>query len=392
MGLKHGRLRAALVVAEISLALVLLISAGLLIKASLRLAHTDLGFDPSHALTFAVSLSEKEYPDTTQVLTVQEGLQTRLAALPGVTAVGAVTRLPMAGGTGTFYYVEGQPVPEEGKRPVLQYRDATPGYLGAMKIGLKKGREFTASDRIGSPKVLVINETLAKRHWPGGDALGHRLVFSSGSYEIVGVVKDVREFGPDDPPPALAYFSAPQYFVRTLRYVVRTSGDPSGLIPQVRDQVAAVARDLPPYDIRTLEAHVDLQNQGDKIMPKLLAVFGAIALLLAIIGVYGVMAYSVSQRTQELGIRRALGAEGRDIVRLVLRQGGMMAGLGAVIGLALSFAATRGLSSFLFGVSAFDPVVFGGVTASLIGAAVIATLVPARRATRVDPLVALRND
>jgi putative ABC transport system permease protein len=392
MGLKHGRLRAALVVAEISMALVLLISAGLLIKASLRLAHTDLGFDPSHALTFAVSLSEKEYPDTTQVLTVQEGLQTRLAALPGVTAVGAVTRLPMAGGTGTFYYVEGQPVPEEGKRPVLQYRDATPGYLGAMKIGLQKGREFTASDRIGSPKVVVINETLAKRHWPGGDALGHRLVFSSGSYEIVGIVKDVREFGPDDPPPALAYFSAPQYFVRTLRYVVRTSGDPSALIPQVRDQVAAVARDIPPYDIRTLEAHVDLQNQGDKIMPKLLAVFGAIALLLAIIGVYGVMAYSVSQRTQELGIRRALGAEGRDIVRLVLRQGGMMAGLGAVIGLALSFAATRGLSSFLFGVSAFDPVVFGGVTASLIGAAVIATLVPARRATRVDPLVALRND
>jgi putative ABC transport system permease protein len=275
---------------------------------------------------------------------------------------------------------------------VLQYRDATPGYLGAMKIGLKKGREFTASDRIGSPKVVVINETLAKRHWPGGDAMGHRLVFSSGSYEIVGVVKDVREFGPDDPPPALAYFAAPQYFVRTLRYVVRTAGDPSGLIPQVRDQVAAVARDLPPYDIRTLQEHVDLENQGDKIMPKLLAVFGAIALLLAIIGVYGVMAYSVSQRTQELGIRRALGAEGRDIVRLVLRQGGMMAGLGAVIGLALSFGATRALSTFLFGVSAFDPMVFGGVTASLIGAAVIATLVPARRATRVDPLVALRNE
>lgn len=392
MGLRHGRLRSSLVVAEISLALVLLISAGLLIKASLKLSHTDLGFDPSHALTFAVSLSEKEYPDTTQVLTLQEGLQARLAALPGVTAVGAVTRLPMAGGTGTYYYVEGQPVPEEGKRPVLQYRDATPGYLGAMKIGMVRGREFTPADRIGAPKVVLINETLAARHWPKGDAIGQRLVFSSGSYEIVGLVKDVREFGPDDPPPALAYFSAPQYFVRTLRFVVRTSGDPSAVIPQVRSEVAAVARDLPPYDIRTLQEHVDLQNQGDRIMPKLLAVFGAIALLLAIIGVYGVMAYSVSQRTQELGIRRALGAEGRDIVRLVLRQGAILAGLGAVIGLALSFGATSALSSFLFGVSAFDPVVFGGVTASLIGAAVLASLIPARRATRVDPLVALRND
>ncbi len=392
MGLKHGRLRTSLVVAEVSLALVLLISAGLLIKASLKLSHTDLGFDPANALTFAVSLSEKEYPDTTTVLTVQDQLQARLAALPGVTAVGAVTRLPMAGGTGTFYYVEGQPVPEEGKRPVLQWRDATPGYLGAMKIGLVKGREFTSADRIGSPKVLLVNETLAKRHWPTGDAIGHRVVFSSGSYEVVGIVKDVREFGPDDPPPALAYFSAPQYFVRSLRYVVRTSGDPESIIPKVRDEVTAVARDLPAYDIRTLQEHVDLENQGDRIMPKLLTVFGAVALVLAIIGVYGVMAYSVSQRTQELGIRRALGAEGKDIVRLVLRQGIVVAGLGAVIGLALSFAATRALSSFLFGVSAFDPVVFGGVTGALVGAAVIATLVPARRATRVDPLVALRND
>ena len=392
VGLKHGRLRTSLVVAEISLALVLLISAGLLIKASLKLSHTDLGFDPANALTFAVSLSEKEYPDTLAVLNVQDQLQARLAALPGVTAVGAVTQLPMAGGNGTFYHVEGQPVPEAGKQPVLQYRDATPGYLGAMKIGLVKGREFASSDRIGSPKVVVINEALAKRHWPAGDAMGHRLVFSSGSYEIVGIVKDVREFGPDDPPPALAYFSAPQYFVRTLRYVVRTSGDPELIIPKVREEVGAVARDLPAYNIRTLQQHIELQTQTDQIMPKLLTVFGAIALVLAVIGVYGVMAYSVSQRTQELGIRRALGAEGRDIVGLVMRQGAMVAGLGALIGLAISFAATRGLSSFLFGVSAFDPVVFGGVTAALVGAAVIATLIPARRALRVDPLVALRND
>lgn len=392
MGLKHGRLRASLVVAEISLALVLLISAGLLVKASLQLQYTPLGFDSENALTFSVSLSAREYPDTARVLTVQEALQSRLAALSGVSAVGAVTQLPMAGGSGTYYYVEGEPVPEEGRRPVLQYRTATPGYLGAMKIPLAKGREFTSSDRMGAPKVLVINETLSKRHWPGGDALGHRLVFSSGSYEIVGVVKDVREFGPDDPPPALAYFSSAQSLARTLRFVVRTTGDPTLIVPATRQEIAAVERDLPPYNMQTLQAHVDDQLQGDMIMPKLLALFGAVALILAVIGVYGVMAYSVSQRTQELGIRRALGAEGRDIVRLVLRQGALLAGLGAVIGLALAFAATRGLSAFLFGVSAFDPAVFSGVTAALVGSAVVASLVPARRATRVDPLVALRAD
>ena len=163
-------------------------------------------------------------------------------------------------------------------------------------------------------------------------------------------------------------------------------------MPQVRSEVAAVARDLPPYDIRTLEQHVDLELQGERIMPKLLTLFGAVALILAVIGVYGVMAYSVSQRTQELGIRRALGAEGGDIVRLVLRQGTTLALLGAVIGVALALAATRGLSTFLFGVSAFDPVVFSTVTVALVGAAMAASLLPARRATRVDPLVALRSD
>ena len=392
MGLKHGRLRASLVVGEMSLALVLLISAGLLIKASLILQRVDLGFEPRNALTFGVTLSWQEYPDTLQALLLHDQLQARLAALPGVVGVGAVTHLPMQFGTGAYYRVEGQPAPEEGRWPLLQHREATAGFLGAMKIDLVKGRDITPLDRAGSPKVVVINETLAARHWPNEEALGHRLVLPSGSYEIVGIVKDVHEFGPDEPPPALAYFPELQYFVRSLRYVVRTSGDPSAITPKMREAVTAVARDLPPYDILTLQEYVDRQNQGQRIMPNLLAVFGAIALVLAIIGVYGVMAYSVSQRTQELGIRRALGAEGKDIVRLVLRQGIVLAGLGAVIGLALSFAATRGLSSFLFGVSAFDPVVFGGVTGALVGAAVIASLVPARRATRVDPLVALRNE
>ena len=392
MGLKHGRLRSSLVIAEISLALVLLISAGLLVKSSLRLQQTDVGFETDNALTFTVSMSAREYPDSARVYAVQEQLLARLAALPGVAHVGAVTQLPMAGGNGTYYHVDGEPVPEEGKRPVLQYRVATPGYLDAMKIQLIRGRNITATDRLTAPKVIVINETLRKRHWPNGDAIGHRLVFSSGTYEIVGVIRDVREFGPDDDPPALVYFSAQQSLARTLRFVVRAQDDPMLLVPGIRREVAVVERDLPTYLMMTRDAHIDLELQGDRIMPKLLGIFGALALVLAVIGVYGVMAYSVSQRTQELGIRRALGAEGGDIVRLVLRQGTLLAGIGAVIGLGLAFLATRGLSVFLFGVSPFDPTVFGGVTAALIGSAIVASLVPARRATRVDPLVALRAD
>ncbi|HEV8613491.1 MAG TPA: ABC transporter permease [Gemmatimonadales bacterium] len=392
MGLRHGRLRASLVIAEMSLALVLLISAGLLIKASLRLASVNLGFDPTNALSFGVTLDQKEYGDTTQALALQDELLRRLTALPGVTAAAAVTQLPMAGGNGSYYYVEGQAIPDEARRPVLQYRAATAGYLEVMKIALVKGRSFTSQDRAGSPRVIVINETLAKRHWPKANPLGQRLVFSSGTYEIVGVVKDVREFGPEDPPPALAYLSASQLFPRTLRYVLRTSGDPTALASRAREEVAAVAHDLPPYAVQTLQQIVDDETQSNKIMPKLLGVFGAIALLLSLIGVYGVMAYSVSQRTQELGIRRALGAEGRDIVRLVVRQAALLAAIGAVIGLALSFGATSALSVFLYGVSAFDPIVFSGVTLALVGAVVLASLVPARRATRVDPLVALRAD
>jgi predicted permease len=392
MGLKHGKLRAALVVVEMSLALVLLISAGLLIKASLRMQGVDLGFEPANVLTFAVSLDQREYPDTTQALALQDELQRRLAALPGVTRAAAVTQLPMAGGNGTYYYVEGEAIPDEARRPVLQYRNATPGYFAVLKIPLVKGRQLTDRDRGSAPKVILINETLARRHWPQGDPLGHRLVLASGAYEIVGVVKDVREFGADEQPPGIAYFSAAQVYSRTLRYVLRTSGDPTALAARARETVAAVARDLPPYAVQTLQRIVDDNSQGDRIMPKLLGLFGAIALLLSLIGVYGVMAYSVSQRTQELGIRRALGAEGGDIVRLVVRQAVLLAGVGAVIGLALSFGATSALSAFLFGVSAFDPVVFSVVTVALVGAVVVASLVPARRATRVDPLVALRND
>ena len=392
MGLKHGKLRASLVVTEMALALVLLISAGLLIKGSFRMQAVELGFDPARALTFSVSLDAKEYPDTAQGIALQDELLLRLRGLPGVIGTAAVTQLPMQGGRGMYYHVEGEPIPEEGRRPTLQYRNVTPGFFDVMGIGLLQGRDFTTEDRATTAPYILVNETLARRHWPNGSPLGRRLVFSSGSAEVLGVVKDVREFGPDDPPPAIAYFPTAQQYSRTLRYVVRTSGDPSSLGPRARQEVSAVARDLPPYSVQTLQSVVDDELQSDRIMPKLLGVFGAIALLLAVIGVYAVMAYSVSQRTQELGIRRALGAERGDIIRMVLRQCAVLAGIGAMIGLALSAATTSTLSAFLFGVSAFDPIVFAGVTGVLVTAMLLASLWPARRATRVDPLIALRAD
>jgi putative ABC transport system permease protein len=188
MGLKHGRLRASLVVAEIALSLVLLISAGLLIKGALRINTTPLGFDPDQTLAFAVTMSGEQYPDTSQVMEVQGLLLDRLRSLPGVTQAGAVSRLPMDGGSGTYYHVEDQPIPPEGERPILQFRYATPGYFSTLRIGLARGRELDARDRVGSPPAIVINETLARRHWPSADPLGKRLVFTSGAYEIVGIV------------------------------------------------------------------------------------------------------------------------------------------------------------------------------------------------------------
>jgi hypothetical protein len=225
MGVKHGKLRASLVVVEMSLALVLLISAGLLIKGSLRMQAVDLGFDPRNALTFAVSLSGREYPDTTQAIALQEELLQRLKAVPGVTAAAAVTQLPMSGGNGTYYSVEGEPVADEGRRPVLQYRNVSTGYFDVMGMTLVKGRDFTPSDRRGTTRYIVINETLAKRHWAAGDPLGKRLVLSSGTYEIMGIVRDVREYGPDDPTPAIAYFAAAQVYSPSLRYVMRSRRD-----------------------------------------------------------------------------------------------------------------------------------------------------------------------
>jgi predicted permease len=388
-----GRLRNALVVSELALALVLLISAGLLIRAARGLEHVDLGFDPRGVLTFRTALSEKEYPDSARVVGFEDQLRDRLRAMAGVKAVGAVTELPMASGTATYYSVLGEPDRGPGSWPISQSRGITPGYLAAMRIGVARGRDLTAADDANGAPVALVNEAFARRHWPTSNPIGERLRFQSGRIRtIVGVVRDTREFGPDDPPPPIIYVPLAQETYRRITLVVRSGGDLVALADAVQPLVHDLAPHQPIYQVATLAGHVDREIQAELIMARLLTRFGGIALLLATMGVYGVMGYSVAQRTQELGVRRALGAETTEIVRLVAREGARLVGLGTAIGLALALLSTRALSSFLYGVSAFDPVVFVGVPATLIAASVLATVVPARRAIAVDPAVALRND
>jgi putative ABC transport system permease protein len=339
-----------------------------------------------------VSLPASQYADSVAVVRAEEEILRRLGAIPGVTAAGAATTLPMQGGSGTQYSIEGEPKPEPGKEFITQFRAALPRYFSTMKIPVLRGRDFTGQDRAQSPHVLIVNEAFAKRHWPSGDPIGKRVVFGSGPWEIVGIIHDSRDFGPDEEAPVLVYFPAMQRNYRGLAYVVRTATEPSTFTAAVREAVAAVDRTLPTYAVQTMTTLIDQELQGDKIMPRLLGVFGAIALVLAIIGVYGVMSYSVSQRTQEVGIRIALGAQRADILRMVLRQGGLISVIGLVIGLAMAAGSTRALSSFLLGVSAFDVQIFAGVTIALALSALLATWVPARRAVRVDPLVALRYE
>jgi predicted permease len=363
-----------------------------MIKGAWRLDRTPIGFEPRGVLAFGISLGNREFPDSTEVTTLEETLLARLRELPGVTAAGGMNLLPMSGGSGTYYTIEGAPPPAEGERPVVQVRASLPGLTQTLGIPLVRGRDIADPDRRGATGVVLVNEAFVRRHWPDGDALSRRIVMFDQPWEIVGVVGDVREFGGDDPAPPIAYYAAFQRTVRSVTFELRTEGDPAALAAPARRVVAAVAPSLPVYDVRTLEEHVRLWDTGNRIMPKLLATFGSMALVLALIGVYGVMAYTVAQRERELGIRRVLGAGIRDISWLVLGQGLRLAAFGTGIGLVIALGTTRALSIFLLGVSPFDPAVFAGVSLALVSAAVAASTVPARRATAVDPGVALRAE
>jgi putative ABC transport system permease protein len=406
-GPKRGRLRGLLVVAEFAIALVLLAGAGLLLKSFARVQEVSPGFDASHVLTMRIVLPEAKYKAYDGHRAFFSNLFARLRTLPGVEAVGANNLLPFNGSGGSRgFLIDGRPVPPGQPHPEEQLRFITPGYFEAMSIPLMRGRDITERDTGGAARVAVVSRSMAERYWPNEDAVGKRFAYSGirqgdkpDWIEIVGVVGDIKHRGLDieSKPEIYVPVYQPLFANRptpplSLYVAVRTSGDPASLARAARREVMDVDPEQPVANMKTMG-----QRIGESVAPRrfnmaLLGLFACVALLLAVVGIYGVMSYAVARRTHEIGVRVALGAQGRDVLRLVLGQGMWLALVGVGVGLAGAYAATRVMSSLLYGVSATDPLTFALVALLLTAAALLACLVPARRATKVDPMEALRYE
>ncbi|HVG31967.1 MAG TPA: ABC transporter permease [Pyrinomonadaceae bacterium] len=397
-GLERSRLRSTLVVSEVALALVLLVCAGLMIKSFMRLQQVSPGFESKNLLTMNISLPRQKYPDAQKANGFYNQLFERVRAVPGVESVGGVDPLPLSGSNGTTsFVVEGGPMLALADRPEVGERSVTPAYFQTMRIPVLKGRAFTEQDRENTPRVMIVNEALARRYWPNEEVLGKRLGFEDDAskqtwWEIVGVVGNVKHERLDmeaKPEIFFPYEQSPRNF---MSLVVRTTSDPSMMITGVRDQVLAIDKDQPVFDIKTMDQRLSKAVAQSRFIMLLLGLFSALALILAAVGIYGVMAYVVSQRTHEIGIRMALGAQSRDVLRMVVRQGMTLTFIGVAIGLVAAFALTRLMSSLLYGVTATDPLTFITVALVLSIVALLAIFIPARRATRVDPMEALRYE
>ena len=382
-----------LVVCEVALAMMLLVGAGLFVNSFIRLQQVSPGFDEKNLLTARIDLPNP-YAQPEKKAQFFEQLQQRVAALPGVEAVGLVTELPLARQSADFgFNIEGRPAPPAGQDPHADIRNVNHDYFRAMRIPLRTGRHFTEAEARDNAKVALISDALAQIYFAGENPMGQRLHLGSlnqGSYEIIGVVGDVRHRGLDGALRQTIYF--PSLRLGYSNLVIRTANDPTSLAAAVRREVAAMDPHQPVANIKTMERWVSESVAQPRFRTFLLGLFSAVALLLSIVGIYGVMSYAVSQRTHELGIRMALGASASDVLRMVIRQGMQLAGAGVAIGLVASLTLTRLLKDLLFGVRATDPVTFAAVAFLLMGVALLACYLPARRATKVDPLVALRRE
>jgi putative ABC transport system permease protein len=402
---RRDRLRSTLVVAEIALALVLLTGAGLLIRTGIALDTVDPGFDPRNVLAARVSLPLAAYQEPEKVQQAFLTLAERLEHAPGIVAAGLVSTAPLERGGTNGLVPEGRPL-EIASAINSMLRLVTPNYFRTMRITLRRGRTFTAEDRAGTPLVMVINEALAREAWPGEDPIGKRVACceegpdgSPNWKTVVGVVADTRAMGLAQDPAPEFYLPAAQapspawnWLDRTMTVAVRTSGEPIAAAGAVRDAVRAVDPTVPVYNIGTMDQRITSSLSQTRFSTMLLSVFGGIALLLAAIGVYGIISYGVTQRVQEIGIRIALGAQGRDVLAMVMRHAAVLAGLGLLLGLAGALALTRLLTGLLFRVSPTDPPTFAVGIIVLTFVAVLASAVPALRAARVDPVVALRSE
>jgi putative ABC transport system permease protein len=386
----------ALVIGEIALALVLLVNAGLLLQAFRGLQKMDPGFRPENVLTYDLSLPRAKYTNNQQVAFFEEHLE-RVRALPGVKAASATTIVPLGGHSGTFYEAENAlPKAKDEQDPVVLYRHVFPGYAEAIGLTLLGGHFLTEQEaRATNHTVVVVNEMFAKRYWPTQDAVGKRIRAPGPSnpwLTIVGVSKDEKHYGFDQPMRPgifLPYRVDPQ---RRMTIVVRGLTDPQALLPAIRSLIQKTDPDLPIFQVRTMSERVKSSLWLRRSYSWLFGFFAAVALTMALAGVYGVISYAVSQRTNEIGIRMALGAQRTDVLRLVLRHGLMLAGVGTAIGLAGALALSHSMRTLLFGVSAVEPVTLFTVPLLLLVVTLIACLFPARKATRVDPMVALRYE
>ena len=388
------RVRSVLVVAEVAMALVILVGAGLLTRSFLALQRVDPGFSPGPTLTFSVTLPRARYDSAAKMIAFHDRLQGQLATLPGVEAVSAIDPLPLGGTSwsGSFH-VEGQPSPRGVESPHGEYNVAMPGFIDALRFRLVKGRDFEVSDGPGTPSVAIIDERLAGKYWPGQDPIGKR-ISSNGDTgpwaSVVGVVRHVHRSGPKNEGEPQIYFPYRQRVQTPLSYVIRTTVDPLSIVRGVREQVRSLDPDLPVARIASMDALQASALARDRFNALIFLVFAGTALLLAAIGLYGVMAYLVAQRQAELGIRLALGGGPRDVARLVVGDGMRMALLGIVIGTLASLAFGRALEGLLYGTKPTDPVTYAIIATMLALVALLATAIPARRATRSDPVTALR--
>ncbi len=397
---RGNRTRGVLVIVETALAVVLVVGAGLLIRSFARVAHIDPGFRPEGVLTLQVPISTMKYADGAKRWAFLNQALERLRALPGVTATGTVSNLPLSGEEEIdWLVVEGRPRPAKPSEiPLADLRQASPGYLEAMGIRLLRGRTFNGNDRQGAARVAVVNETLARTYWPGADPIGKRIRFGDFNDKkpdwltVVGVVDDVRNSSLEGTPRPQAYLAASQGAYSDQYVVLRTKGDPKDLVAAARAAIWSVDRDQPVAEVRTMTKVVSRAVAARRFNMVLLGLFAGLALVLAAVGIYGITAYSVAQRTREMGLRMALGARRGVVLALVLREAGSLALAGLVAGLALAFAATRVMASLLFGVGTADPVTFASVAAMLALVSLFAAWVPGRRATQVDPMVALRTE
>jgi putative ABC transport system permease protein len=393
---RSGRLRAALVVGEISLAVMLLAGTGLMVRSFIGLRHVPLGFEPAHLLTADVVLQSRKYDSDTAAVQFFEEAQSRLAALPGVRAVGAISYLPLSGQrSASGFQVVGQPVPPRGQEPTGDFRAVTPDYFRAMAIPIEEGRAIEPTDRRDAPEVAVVSHTLARTFWPNESAVGHELHYEWDRWHtvrIVGVAGDVHHGGPRAEPFMEIYLPLGQFPYHGMTMVVRTATDPVSLARPLRETIRGIDPDQPVAQLRPMTELVSASLGSTRLSTVLFGLFGAIGLVLAMIGIYGVGAYTVQQRHHEFGIRMALGAQPRDVLAMVVKHGLVLTGIGIAAGVGAALVLTRLMRALLFGVAPDDPVTFAWVAVLLAGVAALSSYLPARRATRIDPVSALRSE